>query len=156
MKKLILALIMLVTMSTVAFASGRTTDSEAIAFRNRIQNCVRNEGYSPTIEDDGDIKFKKEGTAYWISVEPYKNGYYVKVYSGTTSDSSMYNCLYSANAVMCDYKFLQINTHDGDNSRIFILTYDWYCTTLSQFEQMFPSAMSVVSSALSDLEKLID
>lgn len=156
MKKLILTLVMLVSMATVAFAAGKTTDSDAIAFRDRVQNFVRNEGYAPTIADDGDIKFKKEGTTYWISVEAYKNGYYVKLYSGTTSEASMYNCLYNANKVMCDYKFIQINTLESDGTHVFILAYDWYCTTLSQFEQMFPSALNVVSSSLSDLEDLID
>lgn len=156
MKKFLFTFVMLMSVVTMSFASGKTTDSDAETFRDRILNTVRNEGYVPSLADDGDVKFKKEGVTYWISVEAYKNGYYVKLYTGSTSEASMYNCLYNANKVMCDYKFLQINTVDSDGTHVLIVAYDWYCTTLAQFEQMFSSAMSVVSSAKQDLDQLIN
>lgn len=156
MKKIILALMMFVSMASVAFAAGKTTDSDAITFRNRIQNYIRDEGYSPSIDDDGDIKFKKEGQSYWITVESYRDGYYVKLYTGTVSSASMYKCLSSANKVMRDYKFVRISTTESDDSKVLWIENCWYCTTLSQFEQMFTPAMLVVSTCLSEVDDLLE
>ncbi len=36
--------------------------------RSDIQNYLRSEGYMPEIDADGDIKFKKEGSIYYVSI----------------------------------------------------------------------------------------
>lgn len=37
-------------------------------FRSNIQSFLREEGFAPSIDNDGSLCFKKEGTAYWIDV----------------------------------------------------------------------------------------
>lgn len=154
MKKIVLTLVMIVSMVTVSFATGKTTDADAdaTAFRNRVQTYVRNEGYAPSIDNDGDIKFKKEGETYWISVEPYKEGYYVKLFSGTISSQSMYNCLKTANQLMHDYKFMRVTVTESDGQNILYVETTMYCTTLAQFEQMFSSAITAVSTGISEID----
>lgn len=41
---------------------------EAKTFRSNIQTFLREEGFAPTVDNDGSLCFKKEGTAYWIDV----------------------------------------------------------------------------------------
>ena len=40
----------------------------AKTFRSNIQTFLREEGFAPTVDNDGSLCFKKEGTAYWIDV----------------------------------------------------------------------------------------
>ena len=37
-------------------------------FRSNLQSFLREEGFSPSIDDEGDIVFKKEGVSYYLSV----------------------------------------------------------------------------------------
>jgi len=38
-------------------------------FQNSIVSFLREEGYSPSIDDDGWIAFKKEGKSFWVIIE---------------------------------------------------------------------------------------
>lgn len=40
----------------------------AKTFRSNIQAFLREEGFAPSVDSDGSLCFKKEGTAYWIDV----------------------------------------------------------------------------------------
>lgn len=40
----------------------------AKTFRSNIQTFLREEGFTPSVDNDGSLCFKKEGTAYWIDV----------------------------------------------------------------------------------------
>ena len=40
----------------------------AKTFRSNIQSFLREEGFFPTVDSDGSLCFKKEGTSYWIDV----------------------------------------------------------------------------------------
>jgi len=37
--------------------------------KKNIMDFLRNEGYAPSFDDDGDIKFKKEGDLYYVLVD---------------------------------------------------------------------------------------
>ena len=59
---------MLVMISYILPAQADLT-IEAKNFRTSIMQFLREEGFAPSVDDDGDIAFKKEGTAYWIRCE---------------------------------------------------------------------------------------
>ncbi|MBR1923195.1 MAG: hypothetical protein IJ838_05550 [Paludibacteraceae bacterium] len=64
MKKLILTLLCTLVLTT-AFAE---LNENQLALRRSISSFLRDEGYSPTIDDDGDIRFKYEGDSYYVLV----------------------------------------------------------------------------------------
>ena len=45
-------------------------NSEQTRLRTNIKNYLQQEGFVPSIDEDGDIAFKKEGELYWVSISP--------------------------------------------------------------------------------------
>ena len=56
-------------LSINTFAADNLTEAQR-QFRTSIMSYLRTEGFAPTIdEDDGSIKFKREGTQHWIYIQ---------------------------------------------------------------------------------------
>lgn len=70
MKRFILTLILgLLILPMVSFAqSGSDFTSEQLTLRTSLFNFLKEEGFMPELDSDGDIKFKSEGQTYFISV----------------------------------------------------------------------------------------
>lgn len=66
MKRKILLLV-LVGLSVLPIFSRELT-SEQKAFRSSIMSFIREEGFSPSIDEDNSLTFKKEGELYWIDI----------------------------------------------------------------------------------------
>lgn len=67
MKRLVAILFGAISLSTLfAFADDLT--SSQLKLRNEIKAFLQEEGFMPEIDSDGDIKFKKEGSIYYINV----------------------------------------------------------------------------------------
>ena len=62
----IIALLLLTTCT--AFAQSAEFNDQQLRLRRNISNWLRNEGFQPEIDSDGDIKFKREGTTYYVEV----------------------------------------------------------------------------------------
>lgn len=70
MKRLITTLVLgLLILPSMSFAqSDSGFNSEQLALRTDLFNFLKEEGFMPELDSDGDIKFKSEGQAYYISV----------------------------------------------------------------------------------------
>lgn len=73
MKKIIITLLFAVmVLPVVSFAqSDSKYNSEQLALRTNLFNFLKEEGFVPEIDSDGDIKFKADGDIFYISI--YKN-----------------------------------------------------------------------------------
>lgn len=70
MKRLIITLVLgLLILPSISFAqSDSGFNSEQLTLRTDLFNFLKEEGFMPELDSDGDIKFKSEGQAYYISV----------------------------------------------------------------------------------------
>ena len=70
MKRFIITLVLgLLILPSISFAqSDSGFNSEQLALRTDLFNFLKEEGFMPELDSDGDIKFKSEGQAYFISV----------------------------------------------------------------------------------------
>ena len=69
MKKNILLFVIALCMATVAMAqSGKSFNSSQLSLRNGITQFLKNEGFQPTLDDEGDIKFKYQGDVYFVTI----------------------------------------------------------------------------------------
>ncbi len=70
MKRLIITLIIgLLILPTVSLAQNDSEfNSEQLALRTDLFNFLKEEGFMPELDSDGDIKFKAEGSPYFISI----------------------------------------------------------------------------------------
>ena len=53
--------------STVLFAQSKPLPQAAIDYRAAMKTFIQSEGFSPTIDDAGDLVFKREGVSFWIT-----------------------------------------------------------------------------------------
>lgn len=57
-----------VAISAAMSAYGADLSREALNLRSQIKSYLSQEGYVPTIDEDGDIKFKYQGNTYFIQL----------------------------------------------------------------------------------------
>ena len=67
MKKLLILTLVLLTFAGNSYAQ-KNLNSQQQQLRTSIMNFLRNDGYAPQIDEDGDISFKKEGSAYFVII----------------------------------------------------------------------------------------
>lgn len=61
-------LLLLLISFTSVFVDAEEMSYAAKTFRSNIQSFLREEGFTPSVDNDGSLCFKKEGTSYWIDV----------------------------------------------------------------------------------------
>lgn len=80
MKKYLLFLLVHVCAIHVLIAADLTPSQ--IKLRDEIQAFLKEEGFTPEIDSDGDIRFKKEGNIYYIKINPNdESPMYVSLFS---------------------------------------------------------------------------
>ena len=147
MKRLVAILLCAVGLSTIIAYADDLTPSQ-LKLRNEIKAFLQEEGFMPEIDSDGDIKFKKEGSIY-----------YIKVYSSDTSP--MYVALslgfnkpegYSDEAIKIAAN--ELNFYKGvkvlcmDNG--FSIRGEMYLVSSEAFKYSFYQLMSQISNVRDD------
>ena len=150
MKKLIFTVLMVLTVSMGMAQS---------SVRDAIEGYLKQEGYVPSIDSDGDILFKIEGKAYYISVdyEEDESLYYIRltkyIYSDDVSMDKALNC---CNEVNLNYKLVKCSamTHPQEEGRIdYTITGPCFVSSAQEFIQLYPRILSCVNTGQ---EELID
>lgn len=68
MKRIMFFASLLLMAYTSAFSEDKLNDAQ-LKLRSNIEVFLREEGYMPSIDSDGDIAFKKEGDKYWVIID---------------------------------------------------------------------------------------
>ncbi|MBQ4279237.1 MAG: YbjN domain-containing protein [Rikenellaceae bacterium] len=128
--------------------------------RDEIVAYLQAEGYVPTVDDDGDILFKIEGKAYYISSEYDEDYelYYIKLFMNLYSDDvTMERALVSCNAINQGYKLIRcyaVQDTGGTEGRIYYsVSAASFVKSAKEFLQSYPWMLSCVQTGR---EKLID
>ena len=113
------------------------------AFQTNIMQFLREEGFSPSIDDDNDIVFKKEGTEHWIKISG-GSPFYVELHrSGFTIDDTERNVLLEAvnegNKRARCAKAMVLNS-------VVSLAVETFCHAAEDFRYMFYKSMDELSS----------
>ena len=79
MKRLICIIAMVAIGFTATYAQKSFTPGQK-KIRDEIFSYLKSEGYQPSIDDDGDIKFKRQGDIYFVCVSDKDTSpYYVRL-----------------------------------------------------------------------------
>lgn len=148
MKKLFLLLLVFCAVQVVA----QDLNTAQRRLRSDITQFLREEGFMPEIDSDGDIKFKKEGGTYYISID-YKD------------DSPMYlvmyrQYLYSESGLFVKRNILkasnELNFYKGVKILCFESNYSFraemYLVNAEHFKYTFYKLLSQLASIEDDLE----
>ena len=149
-------IICLFTLATIcvlsAFAQKNYTSGQQ-SLRDNIESFLREEGYQPSIDSDGDIKFKRQGDLFFISVSDNDSSpYYVRM-------SKYYN--YSDNITKS-----VINRYDGEINRYkmikllasdnnFQLAAEMFVTNSKAFTSVFERILRAMDAAESELADML-
>lgn len=150
MKKILFTLIACLTFSLAGFAKSDTT-GKAATFTTQIKNYLTAEGYQPSLDDDGEIKFKSQGKTFYISVKNYDDGVCVDIYNTLgIADSNLSKVRIAADNAQMAYKWVRV---DIDSSEMCSFNVWHYFDSMVQFKAMFPNFISVIRSVR---DKMVD
>lgn len=151
MKKFILFFLIAFVSVSASYASDTT--GRASTFAGQIKSYLRSEGYAPDVDSDNDIFFKYEGKKYYISVENYDNGVYVKTFRFVNGDDySMSALCKAANEAQRSYKFIRIDVLDNKGVSIGVCQ---YFSTFTTYKTIFSDMLTVINSGFDALAEAL-
>lgn len=87
-KRVAFSLLLFVLSALSCFADEPTAPRSAanIAFRDSVVSFLKSEGFVPSVDEDGDIWFKKEGDNLLVSIEDETAPFYVQISYALSSE----------------------------------------------------------------------
>ena len=87
-RRVAFSLLLIVLSALSCFADEPTAQRSAanIAFRDSVVSFLKEEGFVPSVDEDGDIWFKKEGDTLLVSVQDDTAPFYVQINYGLSSE----------------------------------------------------------------------
>jgi len=149
MKKYLFTLIAMFMCTALSMSAEKTSKEQA--FTNQVLSYLRTEGYAPSIDSDGDVKFKVQGDTYYVVVQEYDDGYYVKVEAFMNAeDANRRGVLEACNGTMASYKYVRCWLSGGS------ICYECagFFSNLYQFKLMFSNYIDVLQLADKKLKSI--
>lgn len=142
MKKFIVLLLAFIACTTFSLRAEKNQAEKN--FTNQVLNYLRTEGYAPSLDSDGDVKFKSEGDTYFVICEEYADGMYVKVLTFLGGEGTARRALLEGvNNGVSSYKFLRAYV-GKDNDIVYECAS--YFSNFYQFKNLFPRFMNVMKA----------
>ena len=150
MKRLIITLVLgLLILPGMSFAqSDSGFNSEQLALRTDLFNFLKEEGFMPELDSDGDIKFKSEGQAYYISVSKTdENPMYVVLFrSFSNPDEYSAETIAMASTKLNFYKGVKVLCFD----KSFRIGAELYVRNAEPVKSAFYKLKGIIDSVKSD------
>ncbi len=128
-----------------------TLNTNQLALRSSLQSFLKTEGFQPEIDSDGDIKFKRQGSTYFIRVS-------------RSDDDPMYVSIsryFNYNDDITRTKIILFNAeHDYKMCKIFpgkdyfIIKSEMFLTTSFSFTNIFYRILQVMDGMVDDIKEL--
>lgn len=154
MKKNLL-LILLLLFAHVTFAKDYNEDQ--LALRQNIMDFLTEEGFAPTIDADGDVRFKVEGSVYHVIVsDANRSPMYLTIYQGFKYDES-----YTKNRILSVinevqlYKSLKLMASDNAYSyriEMFLVNADHFRYTFYKNMEIMKEGRKRVKELISEMD----
>lgn len=143
MKKIFFIIVALLATSLSGFASDEL-NARGSAIRKNIMTFLREQGYVPTLDSDGDITFKREGKNYYVSFQNFGDELYVETYGLLGTEDSDYNkVLAAANKAQKSLKFVRCDVSDSFVSFGCVQL----ISSVAAYEHTFSDYMLILSTA---------
>lgn len=137
-----LFMIILFACSFALYANDLTPAQKA--FQSSIMSFLREEGFSPSIDDDNSLTFKKEGELYWIDIAD-NSPFYVEFHrSGfKCTDANMSAVILACNK--SNKKTKCVKSIANDNSVSIVI--EMYCHSAEEFKYIFYKSLKELDNA---------
>lgn len=138
----------LLLMAFSCFAASLNSSQEKL--RSDIMSFLRYEGYMPELDNDGDIKFKKEGTVYFVRVDSNETSpMYVVLFTLYNKPSNYdINVVKLASAELNFYKGVKCIVYDSGTVS---LQADLFMNSVDTFKAVFNKLMQNIGYMAEDI-----
>ena len=155
MKKLVF--FMLFAISAMAASAQSSTNSAVRDVQNVVKRYLQNEGYQPTIDSDGDLKFKREGQNCWVIISKESDGYYyfVTQLSGiSVEDDDVASAILAADRVTREKKVGKCCLNKEQSSVLFRI--ESFYQNASQYTNYLSRFLNILSQMKGDFKEYYD
>ncbi len=143
MKNLIFALVAFLSLAGLDASAKSQRETN---FTNQVLNFLKEEGYMPSLDSDGDVKFKSQGDTYFVVASDYDDGCYVKVMGIMgAEDVNVRAVLEACNATVAEYKF--VRCYYNSSSQAIVYECAGFFTGIQQFKEIFADYLNILRSA---------
>ena len=147
MKTIILTLSILCSALTLA-AQPRTEQTA----RQEAMDFLREEGYLPKLDEDGEIFFKIQGANYFVLLESQSDGSvylnFMTLYGTDQPYEKILEGCNSMNEQKRVTKFIALKEEDG--STAYRITYESFCNPEDDFTQLLHDAIALLPECVSE------
>ena len=143
MKTRILMVVMSLFMTVFSFAANELTPEQKV-FQSSMKKFLREEGFSPTVDDVNSLTFKKEGELYWIDLGD-SNPFYVEFHricfkcENSNRNYVLQACNEANRQVRCVKSFL------GETSVSLVI--ESFCHSVEEFKYTFYKSLKELDKA---------
>lgn len=155
MKNKLFVLIICIVSVCATYAQDQYNTNQ-VRFRNDINQFLREEGYSPSINSGtGDINFKMEGTNYVVDLDTdYKGPYLVTLSATFNMESLSYSDkqkLYEVeNTINSKYDCVKVSYFEHDGTGLLIFSIESFCHNSDDFKYALVKYLGFIKSAIGD------
>lgn len=149
MKK-ILALTLIQVFVFQLFATDSFTQSQ-LKLRKDIELFLKEEGFMPEIDSDGDVKFKKEGKTYYVVINKKNESpmFLELIYPCNYSEKYPSDIVNMAATELNKYKGIKIRCYES----IFYIKSDMFLVSAETFKYAFYSLMTNIGYVIDDFHE---
>lgn len=149
MKKLILTLLFLFGAYFTLLAQN--------SVKRDIFSFLRTEGYAPSLDEDGDIKFKVQGTVYFALVKEFtdKNYAYVEVMAGYTTDTPLEKLIEISNLFNRTKYVCKCTAYESDGDNLFQVAMEFMTNSCANTEFQMAQALLLLPDWVEEFEDSI-
>lgn len=135
-----------------AYAQGLS--AEASRFKTNLISFLREEGYVPTVSNDGKtVNFKREGENYWIDLSgamPVQVTMHIGGFGN--KDANTLAILLACNEVNRDKYYVKTYVDDFGENGSTIISIEIPCHTAEEFRYVFNDCVRALASAKNDVQ----
>ena len=154
MKKvtLFVAFVACLSMAAVSQTSSKTLSTAQRSLRDNIQSFLKAEGFQPMIDQDGDIKFKRQGSTYFITVSSKDDSpMFIRLLKGFSyNDNLTLTKLTLAATEINRYKMCKLLLNESN----YVLVVEMFLTNSTPFTSVFYRFLEIMDSAEREINSL--
>lgn len=150
-------LFMLCLMATILAYAQKDLSSNQLKLRTEIVNFLKEEGFAPEIDNDGDIKFKRQGnTCYVIIDEKNTSPMYIRLERYCPISESYSEVTARLAAELLTHRFKAIKCNYITSSKQYRVTGPMFVRSAEPFKEVFYQLCSSMDDLIDEVEEALD
>ena len=155
-------ILVLLLISSLSLSAQDQYNQNQARFRNDINQFLREEGYSPSINTStGDINFKMEGINYVVRLDTDYKGPYLVILNATfnmdpLTSSNKSKLFETENTVNSRYDCVKVRYLEYENTNLLIFSVESFCHNSDDFKYALARYLVLIKSAISDFTNIYE